>query len=142
MDSQSQAKLLIKILIGVAWLDGKITPEERQYLIKVAKTHHLDEDIEIHPLLAGTMLVTPSDCQQSIETYLGDRSINDDDHLLEAISGLIYSDGDVALSEAKLLIDIQSTPSATLPSEQPIVTKIRKLYQNWVDKINSSFIIP
>ena len=137
MDSQSQAKLLIKILIGVAWLDGKIAPEERQYLTKVAKAHHLDEDIEIHPLLDGTITVTLAECQQSIQTYLGDRSINDDEHLIEAISGLIYSDGDVAIAEAQLLIDIQSSPSSTPPIEQPILAKIRRLYQNWVSKINS-----
>ncbi len=137
MDSQSQAKLLVKILIGVAWLDGKIAPEERQYLTKVAKAHHLDEDIEIHPLLDGTTRVTLAECQQSIQTYLGDKSINDDEHLIEAISGLIYSDGDVAIAEAKLLIDIQSAPSTNQPAEQPILTKIRKLYHNWVNKINS-----
>lgn len=137
MDTQSQAKLLIKILIGVAWLDGKIQPEEREYLVKVAKTHHLEEDVEIDPLLAGTMKVTPADCQAWIQTYLGDRSINDDDRLVEAISGLIYSDGDVATAEAQLLVDIQSSPSSPQSVEQPLVNKLRQLYQNWVKKINS-----
>ncbi|WP_295620566.1 hypothetical protein [Chamaesiphon sp. GL140_3_metabinner_50] len=37
MDNQSQARLSIEIPIGVAWLDGKIQPEERQYLAKVAQ---------------------------------------------------------------------------------------------------------
>ena len=137
MDSQSQAQLLVKILIGVAWLDGKIEPEERDYLTKVAKAHHLDEDIEIHPLLDGTMKVTSTECQQWIQTYLGDRSIHDDDRLIEAISGLIYSDGDVATAEATLLIDIQSTPAPVEPKEQPLVTKLRQLYQSWVKKVNS-----
>ncbi len=137
MDTQSQAKLLIKILIGVAWLDGKIQPEEREYLVKVAKTHHLEEDVEIDPLLAGMMKVTAADCQAWIQTYLGDRSINDDDRLVEAISGLIYSDGDVATAEAQLLVDIQSSPSSPQSVEQPLVNKIRQLYQNWVKKINS-----
>jgi uncharacterized tellurite resistance protein B-like protein len=135
MDTQSQ--LLVKILIGVAWLDGKIEPEERQYLAKVATAHHLDEDTEIHPLLDGTMKVTAAECQQWIQTYLGDRSIHDDDKLIEAISGLIYSDGDVATAEAQLLIDIQSTPSPAQPAEQQLLTKIRQLYQGWVKKISA-----
>ena len=134
MDSQSQSQLLVKILIGVAWLDGKIEPEERDYLTKVAKAHHLDEDIEIHPLLDGTMKVTSTECQQWIQTYLGDRSIHDDDRLIEAISGLIYSDGDVAMAEAKLLVDIQSEPSPVQPTGQQLVAKIRQLYQSWVKK--------
>jgi uncharacterized tellurite resistance protein B-like protein len=136
MDSQSQSQLLVKILIGVAWLDGKIEPEERQYLAKVAAAHHVDEDTEIHPLLEGTRQVTPAECQQWIQAYLGDRSIHDDDKLIEAISGLIYSDGDVATAEAQLLIDIQSTPSPTQPAEQQLLTKIRQLYQGWVKKIS------
>jgi uncharacterized tellurite resistance protein B-like protein len=137
MDSQSQSQLLFKILIGVAWLDGKIEPEEREYLAKVAKAHQLDEDTEIHPLLDGTMKVTSTECQQWIQAYLGDRSIHDDDRLIEAISGLIYSDGDVATAEAKLLIDIQSTPAPVEPKEQLLVTKLRQLYQSWVKKVNS-----
>lgn len=137
MDTQSQAKLLVKILIGVAWLDGQIQPEERQYLVKVAKTHNFDEDTEIHPLLDGTMTVTPRDCEQWIQTYLGNRSIDDDDRLIEAISGLIYSDGDVATAEAQLLIDIQSEPTSAQPSEKLLISKLRQLYQGWVKKINS-----
>jgi hypothetical protein len=135
MDTQSQDRLLIKILIGVAWLDGEIQPEERQYLVKVAKTHNLDADLELHLLLDGTMSVTPAECQQWIQAYLGDRSIHDDDRLIEAISGLIYSDGDVATAEAKLLIDIQSTPASVQPAEQQLVTKIRRLYQGWIAKL-------
>jgi uncharacterized tellurite resistance protein B-like protein len=136
MDSQSQSQLLIKILIGIAWLDGKIEPEEREYLTKVATAHHVDEDIEIHPLLEGKMKVTATECQQWIQAYLGDRSIHDDDRLIEAISGLIYSDGDVATAEAKLLVDIQATPSLVQPAEQQLLTKIRRLYQGWVKKIS------
>jgi uncharacterized tellurite resistance protein B-like protein len=136
MNNQSQSQLLVKILIGVAWLDGKIEPEERQYLAKVAKAHHLDEDTEIPPLLDGTKQVTATDCQQWIQAYLGDRSIHDDDKLIEAISGLIYSDGDVATAEAQLLIDIQSTPSPAQPADRQLLTKIRQLYQGWVKKIS------
>lgn len=137
MDTQSQARSLVKILIGIAWLDGKIQPEERQYLVKVAKTYHLDEDIEIHPLLDGSMTVTSTDCEQWIQAYLGDRSINDDDRLIEDISGLIYSDGDVATAEAKLLSNIQSEPTSAQSNKQILVNKIQRLYQSWVEKLNS-----
>jgi hypothetical protein len=125
MDTKAQSRLLMKILIGVAWLDGAIQPEERQYLAKVAQTHQLDLDPEIESLLAGRISLTAADCEHWIQEYLGDRSIHDDDGLIEAISGLIYSDGDVAVDEAKLLVNIQSVPS----SAPPLVSKIQQLYK-------------
>ena len=125
MDTRATSRLLMKILIGVAWLDGAIQPEERQYLAKVAQTHQLDLDPEIESLLAGRISLAPADCEKWIQEYLGDRSIHDDDGLIEAISGLIYSDGDVAIEEAKLLVNIQSVPSSA-PS---LVSKIQQLYK-------------
>ncbi|WP_373539646.1 TerB family tellurite resistance protein [Chamaesiphon sp.] len=135
MDTQSQPRLLMKILIGVAWLDGEIQPQERQYLAKVAQTHHLEQDTQIDSLLTGNLKVTATDCEQWIQDYLGTRSIYDDDLLIEAISGLIYSDGDVATAEAKLLIDIQSEPTAISSPTPPLIAKIQRLYQNWLHKV-------
>lgn len=125
MDTGATPRLLMKILIAVAWLDGVIQPAERQYLAKVAQTHNLDLDPEIESLLAGRISLAAADCEHWIEEYLGDRSIHDDDGLIEAISGLIYSDGDVAVNEAKLLVNIQSVPS----SVPPLVSKIQQLYK-------------
>jgi hypothetical protein len=125
MDIQTQPQLLMKILIGVAWLDGEIQPEERQYLAKVAQAHHFDHDPEVESLLTSPNPVTVAVCEQWIQEYLGDRSIHDDDGLIEAISGLIYSDGDVAVDEAKLLVNIQSVPS----SSPPVISKIQQLYR-------------
>jgi hypothetical protein len=125
MDTKAQSRLLMKILIGVAWLDGAIQPEEHHYLAKVAQAHQLEQDTEVEPLLTGTIAVTATECEQWIQEYLGDRSIHDDDGLIEAISGLIYSDGDVAVAEAKLLVNIQSTPAAA----PPLVSKIQQLYK-------------
>jgi hypothetical protein len=125
MDTKAQSRLLMKILIGVAWLDGAIQPEEHHYLAKVAQAHQLEQDTEVEPLLTGTIAVTAAECEQWIQEYLGDRSIHDDDGLIEAISGLIYSDGDVAVAEAKLLVNIQSVPAAA----PPLVSKIQQLYK-------------
>ena len=142
MDNQSQARSLMKILIGVAWLDGKVQPEERQYLAKFAQSHQLigtdalAADPDLTALLAGTISITPDDCEQWIQAYLGDRSIYDDDRLIEAISGVIYSDGDVAIAEAKLLTNIQSSPASDLTDSQPLLAKIKQLYQNWRTKID------
>jgi hypothetical protein len=125
MNTEAQSRLLMKILIGIAWLDGAIQPEERKYLAKVAQAHQLDHDTEVEPLLTGAIAITSAECEQWVQEYLGDRSIHDDDGLIEAISGLIYSDGDVAIAEAKLLVNIQSAP-AVAPH---LVSKIQQLYK-------------
>ena len=138
MDIQAQARSLLKILIGVAWLDGQIQPQERQYLTTLAQAHQIDRDPEIDTLLTSPTQVTLDECERWIQAYLGDRSIYDDDELIEAISGLIYSDGDVATAEADLLVNIQSTPTAGVSTPQPLIAKIRQLYQNWCQKIRSA----
>jgi uncharacterized tellurite resistance protein B-like protein len=136
MDTQSQSRLLIKILISVAWLDGEIQPQEREYLAKIIQTHQLDGAADIDSLLAGKLKISVAECEQSIQAYLGDRPIHDDDRLIEAISGLIYSDGDVAMAEAKLLVNIQSVPSSTPSTKPALIDNIRQLYHNWLQKIN------
>lgn len=141
MNIESQRQLLMKILIGVAWLDGELQPAEREYLAKFAQIEPLatNSDPEIESLLAGVTTATLHDCERWIQEYLGDRSIYDDDRLIEAISSLIYSDGDVAIAEAKLLTNIQtniqSTPTPSQSNPQSIVTKIHHLYQNWLQKM-------
>ena len=137
MNPQPDARLLVKILIGVAWLDGKIQAEERQYLDRVLHTHHLSDDAELNSLLIGTNAVTPTECEGWIQEYLGDRSIHDDDRLIEAISSTIYSDGDVATAEAKLLNDLQSTPTSASPTTGAVANKLRQLYRGWVDRLHS-----
>jgi hypothetical protein len=72
MNIESQARLLMKILIGVAWLDSEIQPEERQYLAKVAQAHQLERDPEIETLLTAKIEVTATDCERWIQDYLGD----------------------------------------------------------------------
>jgi hypothetical protein len=138
MHSQSQNRLLIKILIGVAWLDEQIQPEERRFLARVFQAHQLDGDTELISMLDGKIAVTQAECEGWIREYLGDRSIYDDDRLIEAIGAVVYMDGDISNLEAKLLTDIQAAPTATsAPTEITAIAKIRHLYRNWVKKIQA-----
>jgi hypothetical protein len=75
-----------------------------------------------------------------VREYLGDRpSLEQCQDLIESISGLIYSDGEVATEEAKLLTKIQDL-TKNLDYNQTIYTsllrKIQKLYRRWVDVQN------
>ena len=95
---------LLKILIGAAWIDGVIEPEERRYLHCVATELDLEDDPEIRALLSEIKQVTAPECYQWIDEYTTDNSnIRDYQDLLEKISGLIYSDGYVDVRETQLI---------------------------------------
>lgn len=136
MMKNANVKKLVKILIGAAWLDGKIQPEEREYLYQVAQEKGVAADPEIQPLLNGFRVVQPTECFEWVREYLGDRpSPQEFQNLLEAISGLIYRDGEVAIEEAQLLTKLQSFNQANdtpQPAYSRVLKKIQKLYRRWV----------
>ncbi|AFY34975.1 TerB family tellurite resistance protein [Calothrix sp. PCC 7507] len=140
MVSHSNVKNLVKILIGAAWIDGRIQPEERQYLREIAQAKGLATDPEIKPWLYELVPVQPEECYQWVKEYLGDRpSVEDCENLIEAISGLIYSDGEVATEEAKLLTKLQELAQVndpTQPAPTLLLKQIQKLYRRWVDVQN------
>lgn len=138
--ANTNVKNLVKILIGAAWLDGKVQPEERQYLYQVAQEKNLADDPDIRPLLYELKTVQRSQCYEWVKEYLGDRpSAENCQNLIEAISGLIYSDGEVAIEEAKLLAKLQSLNSSSSSPQSrhsAVLKEIQKLYRNWVESRN------
>lgn len=139
MVTDSNVKNLVKILIGAAWIDGRIQPEERQYLREIAQAKGLASDPEIKPWLYELVPVQPKECYTWVQEYLGDRpSIEDYENLIEAISGLIYSDGDVAIEEARLLTKLQELGKhdSNQPAHTALLKQIQKLYRRWVEVQN------
>lgn len=136
MVAESQTKQLFKILIGAAWVDGKIQKEEREYLHKMAQEKALNEDPEIRLLLSEAKPVEPEKCYQWLETYLGEHPDPEDyEKLLESLSGIIYSDNDVHAEEAKLLNYVQNLEH-NMESHNSLLDKvlqnIRQLYSQAV----------
>ncbi|NEO82790.1 MAG: TerB family tellurite resistance protein [Spirulina sp. SIO3F2] len=125
----TQTKALLKILMGAAWLDGVIQPEERQYLHTMAQNNQLDQDPDIKKLLSEAQPIAPAECMQWITAYLRQYHTEADyQALLEALSALIYSDGDVQVEEAKVLMQVQGmAPQAE--SESGMVPKVLKSIQ-------------
>lgn len=140
MATNSSVKNLVKILIGAAWIDGRIQPEERQYLRQIAQEKGLAEDPEIRPLLNELVSVQPAECYEWVKQYLGvSPSAEECQNLIEALSGLIYSDGDVAIEEARLLTKLQQISSdneSTQSGYNGVLKKIQKLYRRWVEVQN------
>ncbi len=133
----NDVKKLVKVLIGSAWLDGRIQPEEQRYLYQVATGKGVATDPEIQPLLHEFKMVSPTECYEWVRDYLGDHpTIKDCHNLIEAISGLIYSDSEVTVEEAELLTKLQLLDQADGSpqlSYNALLREIQKLYHRWVD---------
>lgn len=129
-------KKLVKILIGAAWLDGIVQPEEKEYLYKVAAEKGMAADPEIQPLLNELKTVQPNDCYKWVREYLGEYPSSEAyQELLEAISGLIYRDGEVATEEARLLTKLQDLDTANTTPQGAyfiVLKNIQTLYRRWV----------
>lgn len=131
-------KQLLKILIGAAWLDGKVQPEEQQRLQRIAEQKGLLNDNDLHPWLNGLRSVSTEECSRWIEEYLGKHPAPEQvQELLEEISGLIYSDGDVDSAEAQFLTQLQQKDATVFPSPKihdTITDAVQKLYRRWVSQ--------
>ena len=133
MENQQKNKQLMKILVGAAWIDGTIQPEEREYLRRQANINEIADDPEIRSLLSELVPVKPQQCYEWLANYLGENpSETAYEELLEAISALIYSDSDVQVSEARLLTKLQLLDPAVESSHSVcdrLLLGIQKLYR-------------
>ena len=136
MSNTEKTKQLLKILIAAAWIDGTIQSEEREYLQTMAIQKDLKDDPEIQSLLSEIKPVTANECYQWLEEYLGDNPRHKDyEELLEAMSALVYSDGDIDIQEAKLLNRMQNLEpgqSSLQSIFNPLLKSIRQLYRQAV----------
>lgn len=138
MDNKTKIKQLLKILVGAAWIDGVIQSEEREYLRKMAADRDMASDPEIKSLLSEIKPVQPTECYLWLEEYLGNNpSKQDYQNLLEAISALIYSDGDIEIHEAQLLTKLQLLDPENDPNKtafDKVLKTIQKLYRKAVSQ--------
>ena len=140
MIKKPDVKQLLKILIAAAWIDGKIQPEERQYLQQIAQEKGIATNPEIKPWLYELVPIKPEECYEWVKEYLGSSpSAEDCQKLIEEIGGLIYSDGEVAIEEAKLLAKIQDLSNKSESNQKHlniILQQVQKMYRRWVDVQN------
>jgi uncharacterized tellurite resistance protein B-like protein len=133
MNKNTKTKQLIKILIGAAWIDGVIQTEEREYLRRIAIAYQVENEPELKPFLSELKPVQAQECYRWLTEYLGENHQEEDyQELLEALSGLIYSDGDVEVQEARLLTKLQELDPIYEQSKSPLdklLEKIQKLYR-------------
>ncbi|MEO0378310.1 MAG: TerB family tellurite resistance protein, partial [Cyanobacteria bacterium P01_A01_bin.17] len=106
---------------------------------KVAQEAGVTDDHELKPLLYGLRPVSKAECYEWVGDYLGAHPTAEAcQQLLEELSGLIYSDGDVDAEEAKLLLQVEqlnpqnADPHPVSDSVKSVTQAIQQLYQRWV----------
>lgn len=97
-------KALLKVLVGIAWIDGEIAAEEVVYLKEMAQKLGLSQDPEIQALLRFDREISFQGCIQLISAYLDqDQSAKGYEDLFQSIRSLIQSDGLVSGPEKAFL---------------------------------------
>ena len=134
--TQNNSQDLFKILVAVAWIDGEIQSEEKDFLRKIAAEQNLEFS---EALLTNHQATSSEECYNLLRQYLGSHPNSEDYYnLLSAVSTLIYSDNDIATEEASLLTQIQSLDpqnSASNSTFDKLIGKIQKLYQKGVKSV-------
>ncbi len=112
-------KNFLKILIGIAWIDGKMEPGEKEFLQRMVNEKGLADDPEIKSLLLLDQPVQPEECYSWVQAYLKNNSSDKDfQELYEAMNSLMYSDGALDSQEKELLAELVDTKAANLPTHQ------------------------
>ncbi|MCG9893387.1 MAG: TerB family tellurite resistance protein [Thermosynechococcaceae cyanobacterium MS004] len=113
MDLAHQHQLMLKILIGSAWVDRHLEPEEVTYLNSVLKRFHLEGDRDLQALLKTP--VPPEQTERWLVAYLRDTPDSERLKLLAAIGNLLISDHVVSAVEHDLLDEFHDL-MASLPA--------------------------
>lgn len=133
------SKQIFKILVAVAWIDGEIQPQEREYLHKIAQEQGLAGEAETQELLTSTKPIPSEKCDRWLQEYLGSSpTVEDYEKLLTAVSTIVYSDGDIATEEAELLTQLQNSDPKSLSSKSvlgKIQSGIQRLYKRGVKSV-------
>lgn len=99
-----RAKDLLKVLFGIAWIDGEISEAESFYLNGLAYKRQLNTDPEIQELLRFERPIGFGECLNLLSTYLdGDRSEESYNEMVKEIRSLVQSDGVITSEEAAFL---------------------------------------
>lgn len=110
-------KQLLKLLIGVAWIDGVLEPQEQEFLQRAADEKGLADDPEIQSLLSTP--VQPEEFYGWLQAHLGSYP-NDQDfqELYEALNSLMYSEGALDAQEKELIATLAGTKVAPAGTHQ------------------------
>lgn len=138
MDSQYQQQLMLKIIIGAAWVDGHLEQAEVEYLQTLLKRYQLTHDPDLMALLEK-----PVSLQQTeiwIVEYLADTTETERQRLLAAIGKLLIIDDTVLPVEHDLLDDYYALMAEipAQPEETPtLVATVGKFVRQTINSLRN-----
>jgi hypothetical protein len=128
MDAVPHHHLMLKILIGSAWVDRHLVPEEVVYLNQVLSRYNQAHDPELQALLSHPVPLYQT--ERWLVDYLKDNPDSERLKLLAAIGNLLISDDKVSEIEHDLLDELHTfmgsipSPSEPFPNLSDRVPKI------------------
>jgi hypothetical protein len=128
MDTEHQHSLMLRILIGSAWVDRHLEPEEVTYLGNILKRFHLEHDQELRSLLETP--VPQEQTERWLVAYLKDSPDSERLKLLAVIGNLLISDHVVSSVEHDLLDEFHElmahipAPPEPTPSVAEVAPKL------------------
>lgn len=122
-EHEIKRKLLIRIVLGAAWADGKLDAAEVQYLNKILEAEDIARDEEIKTLLHEP----PSAYQLELwlVQYLGCTDVPERLGALAQIANLLMSDGEVSSIEHDFLDEVHTLMAQIPPQPQEVQKKTR-----------------
>ena len=136
MDLAHHHHLMLKILIGSAWIDQHLVPAEVNYLNRLLQRYHLEHDPELQVLLRTP--IAPAQTEQWLIAYLKDSSDTERLKLLAAIGNLLISDEEVSAIEHDLLDEFHRL-LAQIPAHPDPPPHITDLAPNIVQQVGKFF---
>ena len=138
MDSQYQQQLMLKIIIGAAWVDGHLEQAEVEYLQTLLKRYQLTHDPELMALLEKSVPLQQTEIW--IVEYLADTTETERQRLLAAIGKLLIIDDTVLPVEHDLLDDYYALMAEipAQPEETPtLVATIGKFVRQTINSLRN-----
>ncbi|HEY9828107.1 MAG TPA: hypothetical protein V6D19_21935 [Stenomitos sp.] len=125
-------QLMLKILIGSAWIDQHLEPEEIDYLKRLLSRFHLDHETELQDLLK--IPVPAEQTERWLVAYLKDSPDSERLKLLAAIGNLLISDHVVSSIEHDLLDEFHEL-MAIIPAPSEPVPPIHEIAPTLASKV-------
>lgn len=135
MDPIDQRQLLLKIVIGSAWIDGRLDPSELEYMEMLLRRYALAQDPGIQQLLQKP--ISPEQTELWMVEFLNQANEEERLQLLGAVGNLLIADDNVSPEEHDLLDDYH-TLMANIPPQVDSAAKLVETIGQFVRKMLSS----
>ncbi len=129
-------RLLVQIVLGAAWVDGRLDPAEVAYLERLLQRERLEHDPDLKVLLRDPVSVPQTEAWMA--QYLVHASEEERQALLGAIGNLMMADDQITVQEHHLLDDFY-TLMERIPTPLELPLSPQEVARHLVKGVGSLF---